>query len=437
MLIGDVRPTTLDGVKSLAAQLRKEQGIKHASALDLASQAANCANFKHALRILPTRGTAFARPYVLLTTYWYDKEQQHQIGRETLKVELSKPILDICGKSELKHVRGFRGLRMVAGDHFVCDDLAVSQDSARRHLCRAERSLRFMEHTGLRPFHGSYEAYRPYSIGDSLPNSDHATHWFDPVGGQFILVDEPYGDRSDEAERAAWTVQTGWQVAKTSWPGMYSPYDCDLYIATNGGSGYDLGALAAKISAMPDPLVEGNWPGESLASWETFVSPMAKTKQDVRRARCRGTIYPQDSANTVPYHYSFGSSQRRPAGEMGIEGHIEAGRILKAVLQSGARSYAMYDRLNSLRGTLESWMSFEIGRTQLDGREFFEVYYHDAEGDAPYREMAQSLAGIVSMLGDLKQKLQAAYPDCAPLRRQLHRIDMSVSLIGKIQSANA
>lgn len=29
MLIGDVRPTTLDGVKSLAAQLHKEQGIKH------------------------------------------------------------------------------------------------------------------------------------------------------------------------------------------------------------------------------------------------------------------------------------------------------------------------------------------------------------------------------------------------------------------------
>jgi len=29
MLIGDVRPTTLNGVKSLAAQLHKEQGIKH------------------------------------------------------------------------------------------------------------------------------------------------------------------------------------------------------------------------------------------------------------------------------------------------------------------------------------------------------------------------------------------------------------------------
>jgi len=433
MLIGDVRPTTLDGVKSLAAQLRKERGIKHSVALDLAAKAANCTNFRNAQRLLPKRGAAVARHHVLLTVYWYDKEQRHRCGRETLKIELTKPILDICGKSALKHVRGFGDLRMVADDHFVCDTLADTQTYARERLCTAERSLRFMEYTGLRPSSERRKAYRNHLIVNKLPDSDHETYWVDPANGQFILIDEPYGGSPNRVERAAWAAQTGWRIIKTSWPGMYNPHNCDLYVVSDRSSGYDIDALVAKIDAMPAPLLETNWPGESSPSWTTFTSPMAKTVQDMRRARCRGTIYPVSSATTVPYSYSFGSSARRPVGKMGIEAHIEAGRIIKAVLRSDQSTYAVYTRMNSLRATLEDWMSLEIGRGQLQGPEFFEVYYREAEGDAPYQEMAKSRAGIVAMLSDLKQNLRAAYPDCAPLREQFRRIDMSMSLLGKVK----
>lgn len=436
MLIDDVRPTTLEGVKSLAAQIRKEKGIKHSSALDLAAKAANCTNFRNAQRMLLKRGAAFAGPYVLLTMYWYEKEQRHRVGRETLKIELSEPILDICGKSALKKVRGFGNLRMVADDHFVCDTLAPTQSYARERLCTAERSLRFMEHTGLRPFREHRRAHRNHLVKDKLPDSDHASDWVDPVSKQFVLVDEPYGGTPNEAERTAWATRTGRRVVKTSWPGMYNPYQCDLYVAIDGGSSFDLDALVAKIDAMPAPLLEKDWSGESSPSWNTFVSPMAKTAQDARRARCRGTIYPAASATTVPYSYGLGSSARRPAGKMGIEGHIEAGRIIKAVLLSDQRTYAVDNHMNSLRSTLEDWMALEIKRGQLEGPEFFDVYYHEAEGDTSYRETAKSRTGIVAMLGDLKQKLQAAYPDCAPLRKQLHRIDMSVSLIGKMKPAD-
>ena len=81
-------------------------------------------------------------------------------------------------------------------------------------------------------------------------------------------------------------------------------------------------------------------------------------------------------------------------------------------------------------------MSLEIRRGQLEDSEFFEVYYSESEGDAPYHEMARSRAGIITMLGELKQKLQAAYPDCAPLRQQLHRINVSVSLTDKMKFAD-
>lgn len=429
MLIGNVRPTTLEGVKSLATQLRKKQGIKHTIALDLAAQAANCTNFRHARRVLPLRRATVASPYVLLTIYWYDKEQQYQRGRETLRIELPRPIFNICEKSALKHVRGFGNLRMVADDHFVCDTLADTQAYARDRLCTAERSLQFMEHTGLLPSREYRRADRNRSRDDELPNRDHATHWVDSASGQFILVDEPYSNVPDEAKRAAWATRTGWLIVKTSWPGMYNPYNCALYVATAGGSSYDLNALVAKINAMPAPPIADEWHGESSPSWDTFLSPMALTKQDKRRARCKGTIYPASSSTTVPYNYDPGSNRRRPAGTMGADGHIEAGRIIKAVLRSGQSTYAVYTRMNSLRYTLEDWMGREINRRQLAGLEFLDVYYGGADGDAPYDEMAKSRGGIVRMLGSLKHKLQAAYPDCAPLREQLHRIDMSMSLL--------
>jgi hypothetical protein len=431
MLIGDVRPSTIEGLKSLAAQYRKQQGIQHSTALDLAAKAANCTNFKHALRTLPARGSRLQRPYVLLTIYWCDKDKRYQVGRETLKIVLARPILETCRRTELKRVRGFGNLRMVAPDHFVCDTIAGSQTYARERLSTAERSVRFMEHTGLRPTRAYRKAYPGGHADDKLPNNDHATDWVDPESGQFILIDEPYRGVPDEAERATWAERTGWRVVKTSWPGMYYPHSCDLYVATDARTGYDVDALVATINSMPAPLIEKDWSGDSSLSWETFTSPMANSPQDARRARCRGTIYPAATKSTLPYSYNMGNDRRRPAAAMPVESHIEAGSIIKAVLWSDQIPHGANRRLNSVRSTLEDWMAIEIGRGQMEGPEFFDVYYNETESDASNFERARSRAAIVEMLGDLKQKLQAAYPDCAPLRQQLHKIDMSATLIAQ------
>lgn len=435
MLIGEVRPTTLNGVKSLAAQLRKEQGIKHSDALDVAARAADCSNFRNAQKVLPARSLAVERPYVFLTMYWCDKDKRYQVGRETLRIELAQPLLETCSKSLLRDVRGFGLLRMVADDHFVCDSVVHTQEYARDRLSSAERALRFMERTGLRPSRDYRKKYSKRSLDNKLPGSDHPTDWLDPSSGQVIVVDEPYGGVPNEDERSAWAERHDWRLVKTSWPGMYNPYYCDMYVATDGATGYDLDALVAKIDAMPAPLLGKHWPGESVSSWETFVSPMAKTPQDIRRARCRGTIYPNDSAHTVPFSYNIGSSRRRPKGEMGIEGHVELGRMIKAVLSSREGPYSVYQRLNGLRSNLEDWMAKEIGPGQLEGSEFFDVYYREHEGENPFRAQAASREGLVAILGSLKEKLQAVYPNCAPLRRELNRIDMSVKLIGRMKAA--
>lgn len=435
MLTGDIHPKTLDGVKSLAAQLRKEQGIKHSAALDLAAKAANCANFRNAQRTLPARGTLFPRPYVLLTIYWRDKNRQYQCGRETLRIELTAPILELCPKPKLKFVRGFGNLRMAAEDHFVCDTVADTQEYARESLCTAERSLRFLEHTGLHPAPRYRKNHPAGAEGDKLPGIDHETDWVDPKTGQFILVDEPYKDAPNSAERAGWEARTGWRICKASWPGMYYPYSCELNIVTDTRTGYAVEALVAKINAMPAPTQAGKWTGASSSSWDLFVSPMARTSQDRRRARCKGTRFPTASKSTVPYSYTIGRPQlRRPAGELKIEGHKEAGRIIKAALRAGSLSAGAFHRLSSLRHDLEDWMALEIAPGQLDGPEFFEVYYSEGPDDKRHRTRAQSRTGLLAMLGELKLMLLRAYPDCAPLRQQIRRIDMTVLLLGRATS---
>lgn len=431
MMIGDVRPTTLDGVKSLAAQLRKRHGLKHAEALDAAARAAACGNFRHAQKVLPMRGSGLARPYVLLTIYWCDREQRYRVGRETLRIELARPILDTCSKSLLKEVRGFGNLRMAADDHFVCDTIAPNQSYARDRLTTAERSLRFMERTALVPSRDYRKGYPKGSLDNRLPDTDHATDWLDPATGQVIVVDEPYRDVPNEPRRAAWAAQHGWRITRTDWPGMYNPHNCDLYVATDAATGYDLEALVATINAMPLPLLAEDWAGDSVASWDTFVSPMATTPQDVRRARCRGTIYPNDSATTVPFSYNMGSSRRRPKGALGIEGHIEVGGMIKAVLASRARPYSVYRRMDKLRSTLEDWMAKEIKPGELEGPEFFDVYYHELDDVNPLHEQASARVGLLAILDEVAGRLRAAYPNCAPLRTQLNRIAMSAKLIGE------
>ncbi|RKF12453.1 hypothetical protein D6850_17415 [Roseovarius spongiae] len=319
---------------------------------------------------------------------------------------------------------------MVAEDHFICDDIAHTQEYARDRLCAAERSLRFMEHTGLRP-NRDRRNYPRILDTDKLPNIDHSTDWVDPASGQFVLIDEPYGNAPDDSERAAWATRNGWRLDKASWPGMYRPYDCDLYVGIDTRSGYDLDALMEKISDMPEPVVSENWVGESVPSWETFLSPMAKTKQDERRARCKGMIYPSPSKATVPYNYNPGCSRRRPAGELGTDGHVQAGRVIKAVMSSQHAPGGVYSRLNSLRSELEDWLSLEIGRGQLEGPEFFEVYYTRTEEDQTLQRALTSADDLVAALRGLARMLKNAYPDCAPLRQQLRRIEMSVSIIEK------
>ena len=213
---------------------------------------------------------------------------------------------------------------------------------------------------------------------------------------------------------------------------MYFPYSCELYVATSANPSYDFAKLMSRIDEMPAPLVRENWNGESGSWHDIFVSPAAKTKQDIRRARSKATVMPITTKTTIPYCSMFGSQRRRPAGWMPVLHHQEIGRLIKAVLVSRARPYSAYRRMDSLRSTLEDWLALEFGRKELDGPEFFEVYYSGIGVDDPLRLTAASREGVSEIIDRIGFLLRGAYPDCAPLRKELNKLAVAQALTMKM-----
>ena len=91
----------------------------------------------------------------------------------------------------------------------------------------------------------------------------------------------------------------------------------------------------------------------------------------------------------------------------------------------------VYTRMSALRSDLEDWLALEIGRGQLEGSEFFEVYYQWTDEDQSFQDTLRSAEDVIAALRELVRKLKLAYPNCAPLRQQLRRVEMSISLLEK------
>lgn len=426
----EVHPTTINGIKRLASKIKKKELVKHTEALDRAAKSANFSNYRHALRALPMIVDTVGKHCLFLTVYWRSADSG-AVGRETLELTLSKPILEICSKPDLKRVQGFTHMRMVASDHFVCDFVADSQNYARTVICKAVCALRFMEYTGLRPFRDRRRNYPGDLPKERLPGTDHATDWIEPESGQFILIDEPYGGGTNDEARQEWARQHGWRLSKSAWPGMYFPYECSLYVGTDVSRGFNFERLMQKIDTIPAPIMPEPWLGESAATLDVFVSPAARTPQDRRRARSKGTIMPVRSATTAPYRMVFGSTERRPLGSMSITQHAEAGRLIALVLKSQRRFSRVYRYLDSVRTTLENWLGCEVSRKQLDGPAFFNVYFGKEDIEERQDGAPPTSEILLEILSELRELLISSYPNCAPLRAQIGRIDAAVIAIQK------
>ncbi|SLK07761.1 DUF5623 domain-containing protein [Novosphingobium mathurense] len=430
MLKEAIRPTTIVGIKRLATQHKKTAGISHREALDFAARKAGYQSFDHARRMLGSNDNVTGDGHSLFLTYYWCDRKPYRAGRETIEIRLSRPLSEICDRDGLRDGRVTAGMRLVTPDHLVHDFLAESQDYARGELCKLVRSLRFMEATGLQPCSWRRAREAMSDREDELPGKDHGTEWHDPRTGHVILLDEPYSPAVVSPERAAWAARNGWHLQASSWPGIYSPFACALFVAAKADGDLDFAALMARIDGLAPPVTADAWPGISVPGHETFLSPMAITPQDKRRSRAKGTVYQVSSKTTVPSSARW-NALRKPVGAFGLDTHVEAGRMIKAVLYSASKPYAVNARFETLRCTLESWLAMEAREEDMSRREFLDAYYGAFDKGDPMVVEADSSDGVIAMLSKLRAMLTEAYPDCAPLRRLTGRIDTAVKMTAR------
>ncbi|NIZ01968.1 DUF5623 domain-containing protein [Thalassospira lucentensis] len=422
-----IRPSSINGIKRLAKDIKISRSIPHHKALDEAARAASFQNYRHALKQLQCVGRLHT---LYLTVYWSDRDQR-KIGRETISVEIDSPFSNICSRSEVRDVRGLHSVRLVAEDHLVFDLLASSQKSARGMLLKSVRTIIFMQATGLRPLRKPHTTYPQKTQENRPPSQDHPTHWFDPSSGQAVLVYEPYEGSVFPEEDESWRNLHNWHLRRSTWTGMYFPGRCPLFVATDASKNFDIDSLMDRIDALSSGNKNNDWTdwtGISVPDHETFFSPLTKSSQDRRRAKAKGTIYRMPSSKTIPY----GLEERRPNSVMPLQYHKELGVLFKAVLASRHPyiPFAASRRLDIVRSALEDWMCAEhrFSRAANDINPI-DVYYSNIHEALPRESCLHLPSNNIEALVLAIEMVQLSYNDCAPRREITHKIEGAIRAI--------
>jgi hypothetical protein len=422
MLTEKLRPASVGGIKSLASEIKKTTGLPHMAALNRAAQTAGYSNFTHARRAI---GDAPHAP-IYITVYWEDTKP-YRTGRETLPVTLPVKLSSMLDDREFQWLRGLGGMRQVNDDHFVQDKLAPSQEAAQAMVCMAARSLQFLVYSKLRPLKFDHRHQWLRDLIETFPGRDHVTRWIDPASGSLLFISEPYEGRLNRlsTDRIEWCSKTGWQVFQVDWPGMYYPNSCSTMLVGPKSIGSRLERIATSFATAATPYDAENWQGESATSHETFLSPATKpTPQNIRRSKAKGTIIPIPSKTTIPYG-SFSLNRRRPNGRLPLDVHVEIGSRLKVIIRGPNRTFVPSGRGDSVRCDLEDWMFAEHGGGAVDMVGGLDVYYGGLQAHHPFIAEGKSLSGRLLSLDRVRALLAEGYPDCAPLR----------SMIGKLETA--
>lgn len=418
-----VRPSTIDGIKSLAKSIKRDKGIKHSEALDCAAQAAGFSNFTHATRELGDK----PRHFLWITARWFDRATKER-GQETLKVAFDRPYAELVSPSQARSDRYLGNVRADAPDHLVILSMSENVDLARRHVCEVARTLQFIDATGLKPSN----ARRPYPKGrfdNRVPNQDHASVWWDPVHRRHVLADEPYVRPEDpiSEERLAWAKQYGWEIVKPGWGSIYwTDGGCWLFLMTDRAKGPSLKPLVDALEKAPKPVAAKRWTGFSGAYHAPVDTPGTRAAAAVKEAAVEKLRKPARKRASIAYTMSFVGRRLRPDARMPVQAHQEVGALLKSVLVAAAKRDGARTRIDRMRSELDEWVQREYSHSELDQETFSDLYYHEDDLD-PSSPMSRD--EMIRRIETARSILVRHYPDCPPLDDVKGQADRAIASI--------
>lgn len=243
-------PTTLSGIKSYASLLKKQEGVPHHKALDLAASAAGFQNWPHAITANEKRRPNQPIHWCQIWIVWRDWLDTKTAGWERLWIPLKRPLVELVQQERALSAPFISGFRLEGKTCLVDRSGQVHrQSTAQWYAARAARTLQFIEATGLRPSRSRRRVYPGGKFELAIPDHDHATTWFDPRERKYIYIDEPYGDPESEG-RARWAATYQRQILKPLWGGMHNPGDRGTQAVLIAETDYDLHALANKLGPL-------------------------------------------------------------------------------------------------------------------------------------------------------------------------------------------
>jgi Domain of unknown function (DUF5623) len=425
MEIQFTRPNSLVGIKRLAQRIRKTEHLPHNTALERAARSAGFENYRHAQRSLTATDHAnkFVTQGVYITAYWMDINY----GRETLHLADLPHWTHLTRNHDLPMFRSLRRFIGEAPDHLVIRQMPNSQDKAIEAICAAARELQFMHATGFRKFSDQMPAIKRQKLVQQLarlPYSDHCSLWYSP-GGEPVMVDEPYYPEDDrDIERTQWAKAEGFYLRRIKFS-IYQPMAIEhLYLLSRDQQAVD--EAAEKLSLYPSgPLSADAWKEPAYPYRPVFVSPLREASGKAAKAP------PTDMKRETPTSIPMYANERRPRGKLSIAQHQELANLLKRCRGLAWHRAGMYQRLGKVRSTMDDWVQHEYSPEELSNEVFFNLYYpgKDQQQSGRYlnavdhRQLGLDLTLACKMLSD-------NYPDCAPLRKQLHDLAMAQKSLG-------
>jgi hypothetical protein len=425
-----IQPTTLVGIKRYAKEIKKARGIIHAAALDEAAKAGGFPSFRDARRLLQQKAPSHV---VFITAYWRDRESKAR-GRETLRLELGRPLQELITPTQARRDRYLGNVRFEASDHLVDQSPDETQELARRSACRIARTLQFIAATGLIPS----DARRYWPKGDwdnRLPGADHSSVWYHAPTRRHVIADEPYveHDRPIARDRLDWAARHGWEITKPTWAGIYAPDGgCHLFLMADAAKGPLIAKLTDSLDRSELPVSHKKWTGESASYEANFTTPGGLAD---RQARANAAVKPRKTRRkraSVAYHMTFAGRRLRPGARLSIECHTELGSLLKSVLVNAADRPGAANRVNAIRSELDEWVMREYSRDELDGETFFDLYYHEVSArEAPKLTIPE----MIAKLETVKAMLVKGYPPCPPLDAIVSKANLAIASLSSWNSS--
>lgn len=241
---------SLETLRRRAVHIKRERGLKHYQALNLAANEHGYQNYTEAVRLLKPALSDPNFHRVTLSQTWSNR-QTGQRNVEKLVITLRQPLTDLIKPRQLVGNLGgtqiIDNLNLTLPYEVSVDDRA---EYAIKRLQRVARTLEFIEITGLYPS-TALRCYPKGNWNNRPPIADHDNCWYDPKTKRYLLTIEPYPGRPDrhQAQLHGWQEKHGYGLSQIPWGSIYG-YGTEMWVAAKNGT-FDLEQLSILLSSKP------------------------------------------------------------------------------------------------------------------------------------------------------------------------------------------